>query len=221
MARRILSALLIFIGLAIILYPLGRGYYIDYQQNRLIAEWEKTSQVLVPEVPVIEATEPDNEAEELARKKEREAQEKERQEYIAKHIEGILSIDKINLKLPILTGTSDKNLLIAVGSLESTGKAGEVGNYAIAGHRNYGYGRHFNRLDELEAGDMIKVETSNAEFYYEVREKLYVLSEDVWVLESGRTESEITLITCHPVENPTHRLIIKGVLSGGQGLSDD
>ena len=41
-------------------------------------------------------------------------------------------------------------------------------------------------------------------------EKLYVKPEEVWVLNGNKTDKEVTLITCHPQVNPTHRLIIKG-----------
>lgn len=213
--RKLISTILIIIGLAIILYPLGRNMYSDYQQHHLLAEWEKVSQILVQELPEGEEVENgenevDNAAEELKRIKRREAEEKSQHEYIANNMEGVLIIDKINLKLPILTGTAERNFLISLGSLENTAKPGEIGNYAIAGHRNFGYGRHLNRIDELEDGDTMIVQTTGGEYQYMVTEKLYVLPNEVWVLEGNGEDREITLITCHPVNNPTHRLIVKG-----------
>lgn len=213
--RKFISTILIIIGLAIILYPLGRGMYGDYQQRQILAEWDKVSQMLVEEPVVLDELDEgelvDEEAE-RERVRQREAAEKDRLEYIANNMEGVLVVDKINLRLPILRGSSERNFLIATGTLETGAKAGEVGNYAIAGHRNYGYGRHFNRLDELEAGDIIGVETNNNLFHYIVTEKLYVEPEEVSVLKSKGQEAEITLITCHPVDNPTQRLIVKGKL---------
>ncbi|MDD9272050.1 sortase [Paenibacillus sp. GCM10023248] len=127
-----------------------------------------------------------------------------------KNVEGVLKIEKINLKLPILTDATVKNLKVSVASIANTGKPGEVGNYAIAGHRNLTYGKNFNRLDEVEAGDVIEVETGSKQFVYIVEEKQYVLPTDISVLKGNGTDKEITLITCHPMDNPTHRLIIKG-----------
>ncbi|CAN7166307.1 class D sortase [Paenibacillus sp. LjRoot153] len=129
-----------------------------------------------------------------------------------KNMEGVLSIDKIDLKLPILSGATMDNMKIAVASIANTGKAGAIGNYAIAGHRNLTYGKNFNRLDEVDPGDVIEVDTGSRKFVYRVEEKLYVLPTDVWVLQSSGSNREITLITCDPMVDPTHRLIVKGKL---------
>lgn len=125
-------------------------------------------------------------------------------------VEGMLEIDRIGLKLPILYGATKQNMKTTLASIENTGMPGKIGNYAIAGHRNRTYGRNFNRLDELQTGDKIEVETGSWRFEYTVTEKLIVKPEDVWVLESDGKDEEITLVTCHPMVNPTHRLIIKG-----------
>jgi len=125
-------------------------------------------------------------------------------------IEGIIKIEKIDLELPILTDATEKNMKISVASIKGTGKPGQIGNYAIAGHRSHTYGKNFNRLDEVEAGDFIIINDGKNQFNYEVMEKVYVEPEEVEVLEGNGTDKEITLVTCHPMINPTHRLIIKG-----------
>ncbi|WNR44782.1 class D sortase [Paenibacillus roseipurpureus] len=129
-----------------------------------------------------------------------------------KNMEGILNIEKIDLKLPILTDATLEHMKISIASIVGTGKAGEIGNYAIAGHRNLTYGKNFNRLDEVELGDRIEVDTGKALFVYKVVEKQDVLPTDVWVLRGNNTDREITLITCDPMVDPTHRLIVKGKL---------
>lgn len=144
------------------------------------------------------------------KRKEAERVAQEREEYIQKHMEGILKIEKIKFSQPILKGATQNNLNISVASVENTGRAGEIGNYAIAGHRNRSFGRNFNRLEEVEIEDKIVVDIGDSQFEYTVTEKLYVYPEEVWVLYSNKEDKEITLITCHPMKNPTHRLIIKG-----------
>ncbi|WP_313636591.1 class D sortase, partial [Paenibacillus sp.] len=124
--------------------------------------------------------------------------------------EGILTIGNIDLTLPILHGATQENMKKTVASIVNTGKAGEVGNYAVAGHRSRTYGRNFNRLDELTLGDHIEVDNGKEQFEYTVTEKLYVKPDEVWVLEPNGKDKEITLVTCDPIVNPTHRLIIKG-----------
>jgi sortase A len=139
-----------------------------------------------------------------------EREKKQRDDYIKNNMDGILEIEKINLKLPILRGATEENMLISVASLNNTGTLGEIGNYAIAGHRNRTYGRNFNRLDEVQDGDIIYIRDGESNYKYTVVEKLYVLPEEVWVLNGNNIDKEISLITCHPRINPTHRLIVKG-----------
>ncbi len=60
--------------------------------------------------------------------------------------------------------------------MENTGVLGETGNYAIAGHRNHTYGKNFNRLEELEQGDIIYASDNENQYKYTVVDKLYVSS---------------------------------------------
>ncbi|NRF94716.1 class D sortase [Paenibacillus frigoriresistens] len=232
MIRKKLSLLFIVLGIIIFLYPTLNDHYESYQQNKILKQWqenllnmdqtasdieEETNAGLVapsssPEVEALPASsspssqpssQPSPLAAEMIPKPVSLPQ---------KNIEGVLTIDKINLKLPILTDATVNNLKISVASIAKTGKVGAVGNYAIAGHRNLTYGKNFNRLDEVTEGDFIEVNTGSKTYIYKVVDKQYVLPEDVWVLKGNGKDREITLITCHPMENPTHRIAIKGIL---------
>lgn len=132
--------------------------------------------------------------------------------YIEENMEGILIIDRIDFKQPILRGASRENMLLTVTSFDSDAYPGQIGNYAIIGHRNLTYGRNFNRLGEVEIGDELIVVTDDGRFVYRVREIFLVLPDDVGVLFGTQLEKRITLITCDPIGNPTHRLIIRGTL---------
>lgn len=150
-----------------------------------------------------------NRAEELERlAAEEEAREKA--EYIQNNMEGVLIIDKINLRQPIIKGASAENMLLSVTSFENTGTPGKIGNYAIVGHRNLTYGRNFNRLGEVEVGDEINVVTDQNNYTYVISEIFRVLPDDVGVLFGTDLEKRITLITCDPIGDPTHRLIVRG-----------
>src|SRR5690606_21679810 len=124
-----------------------------------------------------------------------------------------LIIDKIDLKMPVLKGATPENLNISVSSIENGGRPWLGNNYAIAGHRSRTFGRHFNRLDELEINDeIVVVDFQNRKFVYQVTGKKIVDGNDISVLEN-RNLSEITLITCDPIyeKNPSTRLIIHGI----------
>ena len=85
---------------------------------------------------------------------------------------------------------------------------GEIGNCVIAGHRNYSFGKYFNRLNEVEIGDNIYVDTKDATYKYEVYDIIVVEPDDLSVLDNT-DEEIITLYTCTPVVIGTHRLVVK------------
>lgn len=124
----------------------------------------------------------------------------------------IIEIDKIKLKLPVLEGATQENMKFAAAHMKETTAIGEIGNAAIAAHRARKNGRLFNRLDELKAGDQIRVRTGNEEFVYTVFKTSLVEPTDISVLGTNDEDAVLTLITCDPVVDPTHRLIVHAKL---------
>ncbi len=213
MKNKTISALLIIAGLMVIAYPKVSDMFLDYRQEKLMGQWEE-SLILIDDNTDTEEVhigiEEELGLEDLAESELEVAIADRREEFSEKGIEGMLSINKIDLALPILQGSTKANLRKSVASVEKTGSLGQVGNYAIAGHRNRTYGSIFNRLDEVDLGDQIGLNNGAEEYTYQVVEKLYVKPEETWVLEGNKKDKEVTLITCHPQVNPSHRLIIKG-----------
>ncbi|MNJ57355.1 Sortase family protein [compost metagenome] len=121
---------------------------------------------------------------------------------------GTITIEKIDLKLPILEGATKHNLKHAAAHMSETTTIGEAGNAAIAAHRSRTTGRLFNRLDEVEVGDEIVVRSQGEKFVYSVYQISVVKPTDVSVLEGNDSDKILTLITCEPLVNPTHRLIV-------------
>lgn len=124
----------------------------------------------------------------------------------------LLEIDKIDVSLPVAEGTDLETLKFALGHMTDSGKLGEIGNAVVAGHRSHSFGTYFNRLDEVEVGDIIKVTTGGVEYDYEVYETLIVEPDDLSVLRGSSKHKVITLITCHPLYTSTHRLIVHAVV---------
>lgn len=125
---------------------------------------------------------------------------------------GVIRIDKIKARLPIVEGVEKENLRSGIGHVPGTAGLGQPGNSALAGHRNYAFARFFNRLDELKAGDEIRITTKKEEYVYKVYQKYVVLPSDVSVLRGQKGENIITLITCTPPNSSTHRLIVRAKL---------
>jgi len=119
-----------------------------------------------------------------------------------------LEIAKINLKLPVLEGATKENMRHATAHMSETSAFGEIGNAAIAGHRMRKKGRIFNRLNEVTVGDEIVIKQHGEELHYKVFSTKRVTPENVSVLNRNDKDKLLTLITCDPVVNPTHRIIV-------------
>jgi sortase A len=130
---------------------------------------------------------------------------------------GILTIDNIDLRLPVMEGVGEQELRIAPGRVPQTVAVGESGNAVIAGHRNYAYGSMFNRLGEVEIGDIIGFHAMNGEVMaFEVFEILVVTPDNQIAFVQPQNDTIITLYTCTPVRVTTHRLLIRAkIIEGG------
>ncbi|MFB4166125.1 class D sortase [Alteribacillus sp. JSM 102045] len=114
-------------------------------------------------------------------------------------------------EFPIVEGASEENLRTAAGYLPGTASLGKEGNSVIAAHRSHTHGRMFNRLEEIEAGEEIVIVSETGEKTFSVFNKTIVSPNDTSVLSQDTNgESIVTLITCTPMKNLTHSLIVQG-----------
>ena len=97
------------------------------------------------------------------------------------------------------------------GHYPETPLPGQEGNAAIAGHRTT-YGAPFNRIDELEPGDEIHVETIQGSFTYLVTEQLIVSPTQVDVL-ADKGDNRLTLTACHPKYSARQRIVVVAQLA--------
>lgn len=123
----------------------------------------------------------------------------------------LLRIPKINLEEAVKEGSTKSVLSSALGHVENTAFPGKNGNCCIAGHRNYVFGKYFNRLEEVTSGDIIEIETMNNIYTYEVDSIEVVEPEDVSVLDYSDGKN-LTLITCTPFMIGSHRLIVHATM---------
>ena len=123
---------------------------------------------------------------------------------------GILIIDAIDLRLPVMEGVGEPELRIAPGRVPQTAQIGEVGNAVIAGHRNLTFGSMFNRLGEAQIGDIIRFQAlSGKVMAFEVFEIAVITPDDQIAFIQPQNKSTITLYTCTPIHTATHRLIVR------------
>jgi sortase A len=68
----------------------------------------------------------------------------------------------------IVQGTDDASLVKGPGHYVNTQLPGQIGNFAVAGHR-VGKGEPFLNLDKLKPGDPVVIETRTSWFVYKVK----------------------------------------------------
>lgn len=123
----------------------------------------------------------------------------------------LLRITKIDLEEAVNEGSTKGVLSSALGHVENTALPGDNGNCCIAGHRNYVFGKYFNRLEEITPGDVIELETMDSLYTYEVDSIEVVEPEEISVLDY-KDGKNLTLITCTPFMVGTHRLIVHAIM---------
>ncbi|MEK4291788.1 MULTISPECIES: class D sortase [unclassified Paenibacillus] len=212
------SYVLILAGILIMLYPKANEWYNDWQQDKLLesAELSTSESTPPPDLKSRYAEVTQLLAEESALDAQAQPQETEKPEpeiEVGGKVIALIEIDKIDLKLPVLEGATKANMKHAAAHMKETTPIGEIGNAAIAAHRARTTGRLFNRLNEVVIGDTISVKTSDQTYNYEVYDISVVLPSDVSVLDGNNKDKILTLITCDPLVDPTHRLIVHAKLS--------
>jgi sortase A len=136
----------------------------------------------------------------------------------------------------IVEGIDDASLEKGPGHYPKTAIPGQIGNFAIAGHR-VGKGEPFLNLDRLKAGDHLIVQTYDSWYVYTVlgdkatgdpevpdstglAGRSIVAPSAVGVIapvpnqpDQQPTRALITLTTCHPKYTANERMIIHGELT--------
>lgn len=127
---------------------------------------------------------------------------------------------------PVLEGTGTAVLQQGVGHYDGAALPGEVGNFAIAGHRTT-YGAPFNPIADLVPGDPVVVETATAYHVYRVTDELVVRPQDVAVIApvpdrpgEEPTEAYLTMTSCHPMFSARQRYVVHALLESSTPRAD-
>ncbi|MFZ1381343.1 MAG: class E sortase [Scrofimicrobium sp.] len=132
---------------------------------------------------------------------------------------GVLHVPKWDMAIPISEGVGLDILDLGnAGHFPDTQMPGEVGNFALAGHRR-SYGNNFRQVHIMEPGDPIIVETDKAFLVYEVTDHEIVLPGQTEVLlpvpnepSATPTQRIMTMTTCDPEFGNSHRFILRSEL---------
>ena len=133
-----------------------------------------------------------------------------------------------NYVVPVLEGTSERVLARGFGHFTETADPGEVGNYALAGHR-VTHGEPLRHMPDLRPGDQVIVETVDHTYVYRLDTNpnaLVIPFTGVWVLDplphnpvpggpepaQRKGQRLITLTTCAELFHTDERMIAFGHL---------
>ena len=122
---------------------------------------------------------------------------------------GELEVPRLGLKVAVVQGDSDRILRRAVGHLAATAMPGEIGNVALAGHRD----TFFRPLRKIGPGDAIAFKTYDGDFEYRVESVEVVSPRNVEVLKPTGART-LTLVTCYPfyyVGAAPNRFIVRAI----------
>ena len=125
---------------------------------------------------------------------------------------GFIEIPKIDVYLPIYSGTGEDVLQKGVGHLaESSYPIGGTSTHSVlTGHRGLPSAVLFTDLDKLEEGDVFYLHVLDEVLAYKVDQIKVVLPEETQDIGIVEGKDYCTLVTCTPYAINTHRLLVRG-----------
>ena len=192
--RRVFGIVLILIGVGIIANVIYKKIVTSNKQNELIEAFES----------------------QIADSKNEESSEPVSLEAINGYTPiAIMEIPSIKLKQPVVDGITEDVIKYFLGRFPNSAMPGEVGNFAVAGHRVSDFTDAFINLYKVKVGDKVIVTTKDGIYTYEVDSSFIVDPDQVEVLDESDYE-KITLITC--TIGSKRRVIVTGKLIERENL---
>jgi sortase A len=111
---------------------------------------------------------------------------------------GTLSIPKLKRTLPVVEGTSAKELRLGVGHMSETVLPGMGDQIIFSGHND----TVFKNFDKMKIGDRFIVNLSNGEYTYETRKTIIVDKNDTSIVRK-MGEEVLVVTTCYPFRGPS------------------
>ena len=131
---------------------------------------------------------------------------------------GQIEIERIGVDFVYIEGVDLSLLTDGPGHFPSTAFPGQPGNAALAGHRTT-YMAPFNRIDEVEPGDLVTITTVQGTFTYEVMAQPdglghRIVGPDAIEITEDKGDNRLTLMACHPKYSAAQRIVVEAQLVG-------
>ena len=216
----IILIIVFLLGVGIMLYPTISNQWNKRHSSRAIASYDEALVLMGEEINYDEIWEA---AEVYNRQVQQRGTvvnfpEEERETYLSQldpvgtGMMGYVSIDSIDVKLPVYHTVDEAVLQIAVGHLPETSlPTGGIGNHtALSGHRGLPSAKLFTDLDKLVEGDTFVLTVLDRILTYEIDQIKIVNPEEIQDLAIDPNEDYCTLITCTPYGVNSHRMLLRG-----------
>ena len=133
---------------------------------------------------------------------------------------GYITIEKMDVRLALYIGSSRENMSRGATVMYNTSApiGGENTNCVIAAHRSAGF---FGDIELLEEGDVIRIRNLWDELTYRVVKIIVIDPWDTDKIKIVPGRDMITLLTCHPYWDNTHRYIVYCERSDGKTALTD
>ena len=210
--------LFILIGVSVLLYPIISDYFNSISQSRAVAQYfdDVTDMDDSKKQEFLDAAREYNKR--LLSRPDRfhfseaDYEEYNRQLDTGNSTIGVLTIEKIDVNLPIYLGTNEGVLQVGVGHMEGTSlPVGGIGTHAfLTGHRGLPSSTLLSDLDQMAIDDTFMVYVMGEILTYQVDDITTVLPEEVQSVALDPDKDQCTLLTCTPYGVNTHRLLVRG-----------
>ena len=123
---------------------------------------------------------------------------------------GYLTIPVMDVELPVYLGATTENLAKGVAHLGQTSMpvGGANTNVVLAAHRGYRGIPMFREIEKIKVGDVVTFTTSFDTLHYEVTGIEIILPEEIDKIRIQPGKDMLTLFTCHPYRENTHRYVV-------------
>lgn len=219
----ILIIVIFIVGISVFLYPTVSNYLYKKNSSQVILEHAKEKEMLTPEQienekkaikrynkslyknPVVLTDPFDPDAYPIT--------DGNYYELLAfDDIMAYIEISAIDVYLPIYHGTKESTLEKGVGHLENTSLpiGGKTTHAVLSAHCGLPSARLFTDLHLLKEGNLFKIHVLNEVLTYQVYDIEIVEPDDSSSLYIQEGKDIVTLITCTPYGQNTHRLLVHG-----------
>ncbi len=216
----IIIGLIFVIGVCVLLYPTFASWWNGQRQSRAVAAYDEA----VSKMPLNDYTEQYEAAKAYNERLYRVGSDavipnpdlvegyEDTLRVTGTSVMGYITIEKIDVNLPIYHGTSDSSLSAGAGHLEGTSLpiGGENTHCVISAHRGLPSARMFTDVDKLDIGDTFQLHVLGDTVAYQIDQIVTVLPTEIEELYIHEGEDLCTLMTCTPYGINTHRLLIRG-----------